>query len=70
VHIDIVDPNGDAVDVAPLLGLPPTARCGPVAERAKARYEAQDRSDPGWRPVTWPPPVGPPIPSAGPSAGP
>jgi len=36
VHIDIVDADGEAVDVAPLLGLAPTATCGPAAERAQA----------------------------------
>jgi hypothetical protein len=69
VHIDIVDPEGRPVDVAPLLGLPPTARCGTVAEAAKALYEAQDRSDPRWHYAEWAPPVGSPprSPRQGPS---
>ncbi len=58
VHIDIVDPEGRPVDVAPLLGLPPTARCGPVAEAAKALYKSIDPNAPFWHYAEWPRPVG------------
>lgn len=40
VHIDIVTADERPVDVAPLLGLAPTARCGPVKDDAEARAEA------------------------------
>ncbi len=39
VHIDIRTPDDRAVDVAPLLGLAPTASCGPVREQAEATLE-------------------------------
>lgn len=39
VHIDIRAPDDRAVDVAPLLGLAPTASCGPVREHAEANAE-------------------------------
>jgi hypothetical protein len=73
VHIDIVDADGEAVDVAPLLGLAPTATCGRAAERAQATAQAFATQPPNdanrkpkpsgpnaspWRPDRWPPPVG------------
>ncbi|MCC6619796.1 MAG: hypothetical protein IT385_00995 [Deltaproteobacteria bacterium] len=40
VHIDIVDADDVPVDVAALIGLAPTARCGAPAERAKRDHAA------------------------------
>lgn len=60
VHIDIRTPDDRPVDVAPLLGLSPTTRCGEVHERALAQAEAFEDATP----------IGPPPPAewpAGPS---
>ena len=56
VHIDIRTPDDHAVDVAPLLGLAPTASCGPVREHAEATLEGfVDRTPTGpTPPERWP----------------
>ncbi|MFO0744248.1 MAG: hypothetical protein U1F43_01050 [Myxococcota bacterium] len=64
VHIDIRDPDGEAVDVAPLIGLVPSAWCGIPRERAlrdaasfRAAAQAAAKAT-TWRPDSWAPPVG------------
>jgi murein DD-endopeptidase MepM/ murein hydrolase activator NlpD len=59
VHIDIRGPADEAVDVAPLIGLPPTARCGEARLRAEATWRAYAEAAPTGPPPseTWP--VGP-----------
>jgi len=62
VHIDIRDPDGESVDVAPLIGLVTSAWCG--VPRRQALIDAQAfKAAAGktpWRPDTWAPPVGEP----------
>ncbi|MCA9516976.1 MAG: hypothetical protein KC635_18665 [Myxococcales bacterium] len=60
VHIDVHDPDGNAVDVAPLIGLHRSAWCGPALERGKADQAAFEEAAKGlaWRPRAWEPPVG------------
>jgi len=62
LHLDIRDPDGEAVDPAPLLGLAPSAWCGVPRTRALADRQAflTAAGDGDWRPVTWSPPVGRP----------
>jgi len=59
VHIDIRTATDRAVDVAPLLGLPPTASCGPVRDDAEDNAEHFVQASP----------IGPPPPEMWP-AGP
>ena len=73
VHIDIRDPDGESVDVAPLIGLVTSAWCG--VPRRQALIDAQAFRAMGspsgllpeaaagksaWRPDSWAPPVGDP----------
>lgn len=62
VHIDIRDPDGESVDVAPLIGLVTSAWCG--VPRRQALIDAQAfKAAAGktpWRPDSWAPPVGDP----------
>jgi len=62
VHIDIRDPAGESVDVAPLIGLVTSAWCG--VPRRQALIDAQAfkaaAGKSAWRPDTWAPPVGEP----------
>lgn len=62
VHIDIRDRDGEAVDVAPLIGLVTSAWCG-VPRRtavADAKAFAEAAAGKAWRPDRWAPPVGDP----------
>src|SRR5690606_23663698 len=59
VHIDIRDPDGEAVDVAPLIGLVTSAWCG--VPRTQALLDAQAFKAVArvpWRATHWAPPVG------------
>lgn len=62
VHIDIFDPDYQGVDVAPLLGLAPTAICGLPRQRAlrDAELFAAAAGTRARQPVRWAPPVGAP----------
>lgn len=62
LHLDIRDPEGEAVDVAPLIGLVTSAWCGvprrvALEDRRQFLAAAAGRD---WRPDTWAPPVGGP----------
>jgi murein DD-endopeptidase MepM/ murein hydrolase activator NlpD len=60
VHIDVRTPDDRAVDVAPLLGLAPSASCGPVRDEAvdaALKYEAMDPPGPP-APIRWTTPDG------------
>lgn len=61
VHIDIRDPEGESVDVAPLIGLVMSAWCGVPRQRGleDARAFKAAATKP-WRPDVWAPPVGVP----------
>lgn len=62
LHLDIRSPDGEAVDVAPLIGLVPSAWCGvprKVALADRAAFQAAARGI-NWRPKTWAPPRGNP----------
>ncbi|MCC6624932.1 MAG: hypothetical protein IT385_27040 [Deltaproteobacteria bacterium] len=62
LHLDIRDPDGEAVDPAPLLGLAPSAWCGAPRTRALADRRAFTAAagDHDWRPTTWAPALGRP----------
>ncbi|MFO0751340.1 MAG: peptidoglycan DD-metalloendopeptidase family protein [Myxococcota bacterium] len=70
VHIDIVGSGGLPIDVAALLGLRPSARCGAPAARAaldRAMFADADQRGAAWRPLVWSGPLGvmllgPPVP--------
>lgn len=69
VHIDVRDAEEQPVDIAPLIGLPRSATCGPAARRGGRDYRTFKRLARGidWRPDWWAPPVGAPdrVPGAG-----
>lgn len=60
VHIDVRDREGEAVDVAPLIGLRTSAWCGVPRERALADRRAFKAAagKRRWRPDTWAPAAG------------
>lgn len=62
LHLDIRDPDGEAVDVAPLIGLRTSAWCG--VPRKVALEDRRDflaaAAERDWRPDAWAPPVGRP----------
>ncbi len=59
VHIDIRDPEGESVDVAPLIGLVTSAWCGVPRQRALEDARAfKAAANKPWRPDVWAPPVG------------
>ncbi len=59
LHLDIRDPDGESVDVAPLIGLVTSAWCGVPRRRALEDAHAfKAAATTQWRPDTWAPPVG------------
>lgn len=62
LHLDIRDPDGEAVDVAPLIGLRTSAWCGVprlVALEDRRQFLAAAAGH-DWRPDVWAPPLGRP----------